>query len=68
MEYGSDPCDPCDACGSQAFVTAVKDCRVLLFCGHHGLQFRDRLITEGWVVTDLRHLIEGHRAKPPVAV
>jgi hypothetical protein len=37
---------------------ATKDGLVLYFCGHHGTQYRARLVAEGWVVTDERHLID----------
>lgn len=51
--------DHCDACGAQAFVKATRDGHVLLFCGHHGNQYRAALMAQGWIVTDEMHRIEG---------
>lgn len=50
--------DHCDACGAQAFMKATRNGLALYFCGHHGTQYRARLVAEGWVVTDERHLID----------
>jgi len=44
--------DCCDACGSQAFVQGTRGTLVLLFCGHHGRQYRATLLEQGWVLTD----------------
>lgn len=43
--------DRCDACGYQAAVLATKDGRRLLFCGHHGHQYRAALEAAGWRVS-----------------
>lgn len=45
--------DRCDRCGAQAFVIAEKVNRSeLLFCQHHGREFRKALIEKGWIVND----------------
>jgi hypothetical protein len=45
-------CECCDACGTPAVVTAFRDGQVLVFCGHHGSQFRSSLRTQGWLISD----------------
>ena len=42
----------CDACGTPALVTAFRDGQVLVFCGHHGSQYRSSLRNQGWLISD----------------
>lgn len=44
--------DRCDACGAQAFVRAVLTAGDLLFCGHHGRAYADKLAEVALVVED----------------
>ncbi|WXW92697.1 hypothetical protein SEA_ENYGMA_249 [Streptomyces phage Enygma] len=44
--------DRCDKCSAQAFVIAEKEDYVLLFCGHHGKQYKQSLEVKGWSLLD----------------
>ena len=44
--------DRCDACGAQAFIRAVMTQGSLLFCGHHGREYADKLALVALVVED----------------
>lgn len=44
--------DRCDRCGAQAFVRAVLMGGDLLFCGHHGRAYADRLAQQAAEVED----------------
>ena len=44
--------DRCDACGAQAFVRAVLTNGDLLFCGHHGRAYADKLAAVAVLVQD----------------
>ena len=35
--------DRCDACGAQAYIRVVVNNSELLFCAHHGNQFKSKL-------------------------
>jgi hypothetical protein len=35
--------DRCDSCGAQAYVRATMSTGELLFCAHHGAQFKEKL-------------------------
>ncbi len=35
--------DRCDSCGAQAYVRVTLASGELLFCAHHGAQFKDKL-------------------------
>lgn len=53
--------DRCDRCSVQAFVRAVKVIEdrehELLFCGHHYQEMEPKLIAQGFLIQDDRHLI-----------
>ncbi|ASR77450.1 hypothetical protein SEA_PARADIDDLES_222 [Streptomyces phage Paradiddles] len=44
--------DRCDRCNAQAFVIAEKGDMALLFCGHHGKQYKQALEMQGWGLLD----------------
>lgn len=44
--------DRCDKCNAEAFMLAEKRHYVLLFCGHHGREYRPFLELDGWAVLD----------------
>lgn len=44
--------DRCDKCNAQAFVVAEKNEMYLLFCGHHGNQYKESLEGHGWSLLD----------------
>lgn len=44
--------DRCDRCNAQAFVIAEKGPQALLFCGHHGNQYKQTLEVQGWTMLD----------------
>jgi hypothetical protein len=44
--------DRCDKCRAQAFVMAEKGPMALLFCGHHGKQYKQSLELQGWGLLD----------------
>jgi len=44
--------DRCDRCNAEAFIIAEKHLRALLFCGHHGRQYRQALEQQGWELLD----------------
>ncbi len=46
------PSESCDSCGSQAFMKARRDGQILVFCGHHGREYRAALTAQGWQVVD----------------
>jgi hypothetical protein len=35
--------DRCDSCGAQAYVRATMKSGELLFCAHHGAEFKEKL-------------------------
>ena len=35
--------DRCDSCGAQAYIRATMASGELLFCAHHGAEFKDKL-------------------------
>ncbi|MCU1470846.1 MAG: hypothetical protein JWQ39_1995 [Glaciihabitans sp.] len=35
--------DRCDSCGAQAYVRVTMSTGELLFCAHHGAQFKEKL-------------------------
>ena len=35
--------DRCDSCGAQAYIRVTLASGELLFCAHHGAQFKDKL-------------------------
>ncbi|MDM4763190.1 hypothetical protein QT381_09230 [Galbitalea sp. SE-J8] len=35
--------DRCDSCGAQAYIRVTMASGELLFCAHHGAQFKDKL-------------------------
>jgi hypothetical protein len=35
--------DRCDSCGAQAYIRATMSSGELLFCAHHGAEFKDKL-------------------------
>jgi hypothetical protein len=35
--------DRCDSCGAQAYIRATMASGELLFCAHHGAQFKEKL-------------------------
>lgn len=39
--------DRCDRCGAQAYMRARLEKGTLLFCGHHGNEYRAALIAAG---------------------
>lgn len=44
--------DRCDRCGSQAFILAVNEDHDLMFCNHHGKEFSDALVMQGFIIID----------------
>jgi len=44
--FGMD--DLCDRCSQRPQFVAVKDDKVLLFCGHHKNEFAPDLFQDGW--------------------
>ena len=45
-EFGSNQltsADRCDSCGAQAYIRATMASGELLFCAHHGAQFKEKL-------------------------
>lgn len=42
--------DRCDRCGAQAHMSAILSGGSLLFCGHHGHQYRAALEAAGAVI------------------
>ena len=55
--------DRCDSCGAQAYVRVTMASGQLLFCGHHGAKFKDKLSARAleWHDESSR-LIENDRA------
>lgn len=50
--------DRCDRCGAQAFFMFVGKTGDLLTCGHHGREWMDALLAQGFVVAvDNTHTI-----------
>lgn len=35
--------DRCDSCGAQAYIKVTMSTGELLFCAHHGAEFKDKL-------------------------
>lgn len=44
--------DRCDRCGAQAYHLAQKGATELLFCNHHGVAFKAKLIEQGFGISD----------------
>lgn len=44
--------DRCDRCRAEAFVIAEKKELTLLFCGHHGREYRTVLEALDWTILD----------------
>ena len=44
--------DRCDRCGAQAYMRAMLEGGELLFCGHHGNQYRAGLIAAGAAIEE----------------
>lgn len=42
-EYRLTATDRCDSCGAQAYIAAEVNGSELLFCGHHGRKYEERL-------------------------
>lgn len=42
--------DRCDRCGAQAKLRAVLATGVLLFCGHHGHEYSEKLAYAGAII------------------
>jgi predicted nucleic acid-binding Zn ribbon protein len=42
-EYTLTALDRCDSCGAQAYVQVTMSTGELLFCAHHGAQFKEKL-------------------------
>jgi hypothetical protein len=42
----------CDRCNAQGFVVAEKGPMALVFCNHHGRQYKQSLEVQGWVLLD----------------
>lgn len=59
-----DHSDRCDKCGAQAFVRAVFPTTDLMFCAHHGHEFRVKLASTALFVEDNTESIN---KKPSVA-
>jgi hypothetical protein len=55
--------DRCDSCGAQAYVRATMSTGDLLFCAHHGAQFKEKLSATAleWHDESYR-LLEGQNA------
>ena len=54
--------DRCDSCGAQAYVRATMASGELLFCAHHGAQFKEKLSATAleWHDESYRLLDEQH--------
>lgn len=55
--------DRCDSCGAQAYIRVVVNNGELLFCGHHGKKYQEKLsaIAHSWHDESAR-LLEDQRA------
>ena len=42
-EYTLTALDRCDSCGAQAYVRVTMKTGELLFCAHHGAEFKEKL-------------------------
>lgn len=56
--------DRCDRCGAQAFGTAFKDGRNILFCGHHLREHSPALAAQGFHIIDMTHKINERPTDP----
>ena len=43
LEYRLSAADRCDSCGAQAYIAAEVNGSDLLFCAHHGAEFKEKL-------------------------
>jgi len=43
LDYTLSALDRCDSCGAQAYIRVTLASGDLLFCGHHGAKFKDKL-------------------------
>jgi hypothetical protein len=43
MDYTLSALDRCDSCGAQAYIRVTLNSGDLLFCAHHGNEFKDKL-------------------------
>jgi hypothetical protein len=43
LDYTLSALDRCDSCGAQAYIRVTLNSGDLLFCAHHGNQFKDKL-------------------------
>ncbi len=44
--------DRCDKCRSRAYFLALNETSELTFCAHHGMEFKARLESQGFIVFD----------------
>jgi hypothetical protein len=49
--------DRCDRCGAEAFVLADFFGSELTFCGHHGREYEEQLVIQGFSISDETHRI-----------
>ncbi len=43
LDYTLSALDRCDSCGAQAYIRVTLKTGDLLFCAHHGNEFKDKL-------------------------
>jgi hypothetical protein len=43
LDYTLSALDRCDSCGAQAYIRVTLNSGDLLFCAHHGNEFKDKL-------------------------
>ncbi len=43
IDYALSAMDRCDSCGAQAYIRVTLNSGDLLFCAHHGNQFKEKL-------------------------
>ena len=43
LDYSLSAMDRCDSCGAQAYIRVTLNSGDLLFCAHHGNQFKGKL-------------------------
>jgi hypothetical protein len=43
----------CDRCGARGYTKFSKLDSTLIFCNHHGREFGDELIFQGWMLTSV---------------
>lgn len=44
LDYTLSALDRCDSCGAQAYIRATLNSGDLLFCAHHGNEFKAKLL------------------------